>query len=180
MSENVFELMQQKKQKEELTTLVACNEKTASFGLTLTKEDANALMECRNDTLKKYKRVEFGNGILDKLMIIFCDSQYINQDSYLETLELLQDIFYEFKNEACDLVSDDELLLFMKEQFETICFGDLDYLEGTCLDQFATAVRAGYKGYISGGGAGAYEELDEQVRWDKTLYLEALKELCWR
>ena len=35
-----------------------------------------------------------------------------------------------------DEITDAELLEFMKEQFETVCFGDLDYLEGTCLDIF--------------------------------------------
>ena len=43
-------------------------------------------------------------------------------------------------------ITDDELLHLMKEQFELLCFGDLDYLEGTCLADFAQAVRAGYEG----------------------------------
>ena len=45
-----------------------------------------------------------------------------------------------------DEITDDELLHLMKEQFELLWFGDLDYLEGTCLADFAQAVRAGYEG----------------------------------
>ncbi len=68
----------------------------------------------------------------------------------------------------------------MKEQFEEICFGDLDYLEGTCLNIFAQAVRAGYDGYRASKGYGEYEKFDEVKRWDHELYLETLRELCWR
>ena len=50
-------------------------------------------------------------------------------------MEELQDIFYSFKNEAMDLLTDDELLTFMKEQFEEICMGDTEYLESTCLSK---------------------------------------------
>lgn len=45
-----------------------------------------------------------------------------------------------------DEITDDELLHLMKEQFENLCFGDLDYLESTCLANFAEAIRAGYSG----------------------------------
>ena len=54
---------------------------------------------------------------------------YLN---YVETLVRLQEIFYLYKNEVQDNLTDDELLHLMKEQFEFLCFGDLDYLEGTC------------------------------------------------
>ena len=65
----------------------------------------------------------------------------------------------------------------IKEQFELICFGDLDYLEGTCLANFAQAIRAGYDGYKNSDGYGEYSKFDEVERWDYELYLETLKEL---
>lgn len=179
MDHHVFELLQVKKQQNELAVLISFNEKTEQFGLTLTKEDAQELMICRNESLKKYERVEFGNGILDKLIYTFCDSQYINQENYLETLVQLQKIFYEFKNETRDKVADDELMVFMKEQYESVCAGDFNYLETTCLDRFAAAVRAGYEGYKESGGNNEYENFDEEQRWDKELYMEVLKELFW-
>ena len=79
-----------------------------------------------------------------------------------------------------DEITDDELLHLMKEQFENICFGDLDYLENTCLANFAEAIRAGYEGYKSSDGYGEYSKFDDVKRWDYDLYLETLKELCWR
>lgn len=140
-------------------------------------------IDCRRadeGTAKEQKRVEFGGGIMPKIIYEFCDSSYIDQNNYVDTLISLQEIFYLYKNEMQDEISDDELLHFMKEQFETICYGDLGYLEGTCLRIFAEAVRAGYRGYQATGGYGEYAEFDEVKRWDYDLYLETLKELCWR
>lgn len=163
--------------KAEIGKLLSCNKFTEKYGLTLTEKEAAELMVCRKKSLEKYRRVEFGSGILDKLVYAFCDSRYIDPDNYLEVLERLQDIFYEFKNETKDQVSDDELLTFMQEQFETVCMGDLDYLEETCLSRLAQAVRCGYRGYLSSQGRGEYEDLSEEQRWDKRLYYDALKDL---
>ncbi len=79
-----------------------------------------------------------------------------------------------------DEITDDELLEFMREQFENVCYGDFDYLEGTCLDLFAQAIRAGYSGYKKAEGRGEFENFDIVTRWDKGLYLDAIKELAWR
>lgn len=92
----------------------------------------------------------------------------------------MQEIFYLYKNEMQDEITDDELLHLMKEQFENLCYGDLDYLESTCLAGFAEAIRAGYSGYKGSDGYGEYAKFDNVKRWDYELYLETLKELCWR
>lgn len=67
----------------------------------------------------------------------FCDSPYIMQENYCESLIRLQEIFYLYKNEMQDEITDDEPLEFMQEQFETVCYGDFDYLESSCLDIFS-------------------------------------------
>ena len=121
--------------------------------------------------------MEFGQGILPKIIDTFCDSAYITQDSYCDTLIRLQEIFFLYKNEMLDEITDDELLEFMREQFDGVCCGDLDYLEGTCLDLFAQAIRAGYSGYEATGGRGEFEKFDLVKRWDKELYLAALMDL---
>ena len=159
--------------------LLAANEYTQKYGLTLSQEDAQYLVQKRRQTLAETRRVEFGQGILPALIYEFCDSAYIEQSDYAETLARLQDIFFHFKNELLDRVSDEELLHFMKEQFETICKGDLDYLAGTCLSIFSQAVRAGYRGYEETAGKGIYGQFDEVPRWDRELYQEMLKELFW-
>ncbi|MDD2971455.1 MAG: DUF6323 family protein [Lachnospiraceae bacterium] len=149
------------------------------YGLTLTEEDTKLLVEERRQALHRTRRVEFGGGILPQIVMTFCDSQYITQDSYVDILTRLQEIFYTYKNEIRDEITDDELLAFMKEQYETICCGDLEYLESTCLELFAQAIRAGYDTYQLTGGEGIYENMDLVKRWERELYMEALRELFW-
>ena len=162
-----------------LSRLMETNQATERFGLALTSQDAELILEEGGNVLREMRRVEFGEGIIPRIIHEFCDSAYIDQSNYVKTLLRLQEIFYLYKNEMLDEISDSELLHFMKEQFESICFGDLDYLEGTCLSNFAQAVRAGYSGYKRSEGRGEYEKFDEVTRWDYDLYFEALKELCW-
>lgn len=150
---------------------------TEKFGLCLSEDDAKLLLAEKNRILRQERRVEFGKGILPRIIYHFCDSSFLTQENYAETLVRLQEIFFCYKNEMMDEISDDELLCFMREQFEEVCYGDLDYLEGTCLEIFAQAIRAGYRGYQTSGGRGEFGQFDIATRWDRELYLEALRDL---
>lgn len=172
---NCLELIQGKNQLEELC---AANAHTEKFGLALTQKEAYELMERRNEALRIEGRVEFGAGILTKLIYAFCDSCYIKAEEWSEFLGRLAEIFYSYKNEMNDEITDDELIAFMREQYDEVCRGDLDYLEGTCLDVFAQAIRAGYQGYQVSGGYGEYEQFDLLPRWSHEEFIEALNELC--
>ncbi|MBP7349282.1 MAG: hypothetical protein KA965_11425 [Butyrivibrio sp.] len=176
MDENWMEQFQ----KQNLSTQVLLtNQYTQKYGLVLSQEDTELILEGRKNALQEQRRVEFGESILPRIIFEFCDSAYIRQDNYTQTLLRLQEIFFLYKNEMEDEITDDELLHFMKEQFETICYGDLEYLEGTCLTGFAEAIRAGYRGYKESEGYGEYAQFDAVPRWDYNLYLETLKELFW-
>lgn len=164
----------------QMQQILAANAYTKKYGLVLSAAEAELLAEERVQILKRERRVEFGQGILPKIIYAFCDSAYITQKDYSAVLLRLQEIFYLYKNEMLDEITDDELLSFMSEQFENVCFGDLDYLEGTCLDLFAQAIRAGYSGHRASGGQGEFEKFDIVKRWDKELYMEALVEQAWR
>lgn len=153
------------------------NQYTEKYGLTLSPEDAEILLAEKKQILKKERRVEFGESILPRIIYTFCDSSYISQDEYVDTLVRLQEIFFLYKNEMQDEITDEELLNFMKEQFETVCFGDLQYLEETCLDLFAQAIRAGYEGHSETQGRGEFTRFDIVQRWDRELYLLALSQV---
>lgn len=180
MNPFIYTILARTNRTEELEAVMDCNETSAEFGLTLTQEEAGMLVEARSASLIQHHRIEFGKGILNKLIYAFCDSQYIDSSDYADILAELQDIFYLFKNEAADELTDDELISFMRDQFEQVCFGDIDYLADTCLERFSRAVRAGYRGFVKTGGRGEYEKLSEEARWDKALYMQVLTELCWR
>lgn len=120
---------------------LACNAFSEAFGLTLTKEDAAALVATRGAALESFGRVEFGAGVVEKLIYAFCDSPYITQDTYSETLHELIACFYYYKSETLDLLSDDELIEFMQTRFNTVCEGAIDLLQEKHMEQMAAIVR---------------------------------------
>lgn len=164
----------------QLAKVVETNDFTERFGLVLSQEDAQLIVDNRKTSLKEQKRVEFGESVAPKIIKEFCDSAYINQTNYVDTIIRLQEIFYLFKNEMNDEITDDELLHIMREQFDNLCFGDLDYLEGTCLSNFAQAIRVGYTGFQGTDGYGEYARFDTQERWSYELYHQALEQLFWK
>ena len=126
------------------------------YGLCLTDAEIQELIVRRRECLTEQQRVEFGNGILDKIIFAFCDSAYIYQDNYAETIAELQRIFYLYKNESLDEWTDDELIRIMRDAFDRECQGSLEYLEETLLDQFSRNIRANTRRFM-----GRYEEDDE-------------------
>lgn len=184
--DDYLELMVIEQQKQELARVLDCNQTTGQFGLTLTSEDASELMQVRQTSLKENRRVELGGSILPDIIFTFCDSDFIRQDNYVNTIAELQEIFFLFKNEAMDEMTDDELLSFMKEKFETTCFGDLEYLRNTCLERFSRAIRAGYQSEAQKRLRDEYEmrppenefhRFDEEIRWENELYMRKLEDL---
>jgi len=182
----MFELVMAEQQKKELDRVLECNNKTEQFGLVLSREEAQNLMIGRKNSLNDNQRVEFGTGILPKIINSFCDSQYINQDNYSDVLSELQDIFYTYKNETLDELTDDELLDFMKKQYEEICFGDMEYLRNTCLERFSRAIRSGYHSQMQSRLRDEYSlrdidddysKLSEETRWEYEVYKMKLDEM---
>lgn len=152
MEKEIFEIMQMT-EKGELQKILACNTYTQKFGLQMTPQDTTLLLKERRDKLKEQERVEFGGGILDKLIFAFCDSPYIYQDNYVDTIGRLQEIFYLYKNESMDELTDDELIEFMQKSFNGPCQGSCEYLEDTMLEKLARTIRGSSHGFI-----GIYEE----------------------
>jgi hypothetical protein len=124
-----------------------CNEYTAKYGLQLTEEEMNLLVENRNESLTNNGRIEFGGGVLRKLIMEFADSPYIYQDNYSSTIMELQECFYYFKNESEEDITDDELIRLMKIFFNDECQGSVEYLQSTKLENITRDVRYGTKDY---------------------------------
>ena len=132
MDNSYLEIINKRKQIE-IANIKKCNEYTSKYGLTLSDNQISDILERRKEVLKSTGRIEFREGIIDKLIKEFCNSQYITKENYMATLYELIDIFYEYKNETMDLITDDELIKFMKKSFDGIAGGDLDYLSGTIM-----------------------------------------------
>jgi hypothetical protein len=121
--------------------LLFYNDESIKYGLVLTKEQAIRLLEAKDEELRYHGRLEFGEGIIGKLITAFCDSPYMNKQNYSETLERLLEIFYYYKNETDEKLSDNELIDYMKTFFNGSCEGSLELLESRELDSLARALR---------------------------------------
>ena len=132
--EDYLDIVNKRKQIE-ITSIEKCNKITSKYGLVLSNKQILGLLEKRKETLKATGRVEFRGGVIEKIIKEFYDSPYINKENYESTLYELIDIFYEYKNETMDLITDDELIDFMKKSFDGVCKGDIEYLAGTIMYQ---------------------------------------------
>lgn len=130
-------------QNQAVNEVLKCNNYTEHFGLVLTQQQALELVETRSISLQANGRIEFGGGVVDKIIKEFCDSPYISMHNYTHTLHELIEMFYYYKNETMDLISDYDLIKFMKSAFDSVCQGSLDILSGRELYHLAKRLRFG-------------------------------------
>lgn len=133
--------------KQMVTEIHKCNEYSSKYGLLLSENDIHDLVESRREALEKSGRIEFGGGIIQKIILEFADSAYLYQDNYAETLTGLQECFYYFKNESLEELTDDELIHLMKKFFDDECQGSLEFLSTSKLENYCRDIRYGTKEY---------------------------------
>lgn len=134
--------------KDEFQALKKCNDNTSEYKLSLSDSDIKRIVSTRNQALSKNGRVEINSHVLENIIEAFADSPYIVQDNYADTIEGLVEVFYEYKNETTDYLSDDELISVMKEFYDGYCNGSLELLEGKVLYRVAQNIRNGIKDYM--------------------------------
>lgn len=110
-------------EKKEIAQVLACNDKTYQYCLSLKEEEVRALIAARRENFRELELLEFNEGILPRLIEVFADSPYLFQDSYADTLGSLQYLFYRFKRG-----SDEDMLELMKNAYDNICQGSLELL----------------------------------------------------
>lgn len=142
--------------------ILSLNEKLEQYGLFLTPADAAALMQTRSEALTANGRIEVGSATIGKLIDAFCDSAYINQRDYTATMHELLEAFYYIKNETMDLLSDDDLIDFMRDCYENRCMGSVELLRGRELEKLAKNLRFGVENFRDMGYEQQYEEDGEE------------------
>lgn len=123
-----------------------CNALAARCGLELSEAQFLALEEQRLQALREAGRVEFGVGILPELVHAFCDSPYLGQREWPAALAQLTELFYHFKNQCGDALSDGELTAAMRAAFNGPAHGSLAYLADTSLEALCRLLRTGEEG----------------------------------
>lgn len=139
--------LSQPQRQTDLAALERYNRRSGPYGLTLSEPALERLLRHRAETLKQTGRVELGGGVLEKLITAFCDSPYIVQSKYEEILLELQELFYYFKNECRDLVTDDELIDALRLIYNGVAHGSIEYLSDV---DWETMYRVAVTGSIRG------------------------------
>lgn len=143
MEENFFLSLPDLEKAPALAELQSCNARTAPYQLALSEEQILSLLASRRESIRRSDRVEFGESALVRLIDAFCDSPYLLQENYEETLSELQECFYYFKNESAEAVSDDELIAYMRQVFDGEAAGSMEYLSDITLAELCTKARYG-------------------------------------
>ena len=112
-------------QKNEILNL---NNESQSYGLVLSKEDVDEIINSRNDTLKYYERIELDIDVTKKIIENLYTSQYTYKDDYVELINDIQEIFYYLKNETLDEISDIEVIEIL-DKFYNECSGRIDIIQ---------------------------------------------------
>lgn len=105
-----------------------CLELTDRYGLKLTHQRFEALEAARKQALEAAGRLDFGGGVLDSLVYAFCDSPFVEPDAFAGLLFQMQELFYTFKSETLNALTDEELISVMERLFNGEAQGSLDYL----------------------------------------------------
>ena len=121
----------------------------AQYGLTFTPAQLDMLADAEARALRQAGRIEFGEGILPRLLYTFCDSPFLDAANAADTLADLQMLFCSFQNETGDVLSDDALLCAMRAVYDG-AGGSLSYLEGVEPERL---VRIAMRGEDAGPGA---------------------------
>ncbi len=109
--------------------------------------DNGKWLQTANDSLQIAK-VKAANDYTKRFGLALTD-----EETAFLIRERKEDMFYLYKNESLDEITDDELIEFMKDQFDGPCQGSLDHLEDTGLEAFARRIRLGLD---------LYEEEDDE------------------
>ena len=111
--------------------IVACNSFSSEYGLTLTKEQAHDLEISHKQLLSEYNRVEFGTPGTIQVIEGFASSPYLLQEQYADTLEELQEQFYQLRSQAGVDIFDEEIIDGMRLRFDGDAGGATELL-GAC------------------------------------------------
>lgn len=125
-----------------LNEILEMNQESRQYGLSLSADQASAVISVRNQVLKSYGRIELDISVTKKIIKEFQSSPHILQEDYVEALNTLHEIFYHMKNVTDDRIGDDELIEMIRDSFENTCEGSLELLVGKGLEDITTFYRS--------------------------------------
>ena len=137
MEKNYLDIVNKRKQIE-IANIKKCNEYTNQYGLILSENQISNLLERRKETLKETGRIEFREGIIDKLIKEYLSSIYLENQFCIKFSEEkikylllmlqnkdkseIEDIINQVYKEICkELISDNkELQTYIKKNLSSV------------------------------------------------------------
>ena len=108
---------------------------TERYGLILTKDDVQKIIKNKKEILNDMKRIEIRDVTIQKIILNFYDSSYIDKYNYADTVSEIIRVFYIYREEFENILTDDEIIKHMKDGFEGICAGSVLFLETNYLSE---------------------------------------------
>ena len=119
---------------------------TEKYGLRLTKGEIQKIIKDKREILKDMKRIEIRDCIIQKIILNFYDSSYIDKYNYADTVSEIIRVFYIYVEEFENILTDDEIINYMKDGFDGICAGSVLLLETNHLSELKENVAGGFYG----------------------------------
>ncbi|NMC28429.1 MAG: hypothetical protein GYA42_09850 [Syntrophomonadaceae bacterium] len=130
--------------------IMESNQVSEGFGLQLTPAGAEEIINARNGHLLELGRVDTDLGIVKKIILTFCSSSYVDNSSFVGTVNDLVHTFYFCKNHSHDLIGDDDLIALMQFYFNGSCGGSVELLRERELSAFIRIFLRAYHENASG------------------------------
>lgn len=118
MENNILKFTMNELQDFSSEKLMALNEESINYGLVLTDDDVRQITKNTKETLRKTGRIETSTDSLEKIIAFLYSSPYTQKDDYVEVISDMEEIFYYFKNQVLDLLSDDEVIEILKNIYD--------------------------------------------------------------
>lgn len=123
--------------------ILKLNQEPEKYGLKLSEKQIIDLINNKNDNLKEKGRIEVSGGVLEKIIYEFYDSSYIDKTNYTQILKELTNVFYLYQSELDNKLTDEQIITYMKNNFENISNGSIEILESLCLENLKEKLNRG-------------------------------------
>lgn len=121
--------------------ILETNDEIKDYGLRITPEQAEMIVDAAANALKTQDRIEFGESITPKLIEKFSKSSYVSQVDFAQTIAALLDVFYNVKDASLDVLSDDDVIDVMFYCFENTSMGSVELLQTRDLEYICRDIR---------------------------------------
>ena len=123
--------------------LVQAGDRTAKYGLVLTRTQALQIAETYCTALKENRIVEVGCGGVTKLVEAFAASSYVFPDNYASVIHEMTEAFYHIKREVPLEVNDNAVIAAMVDFFDNVSHGCLELFLGRDLEILIRYIASG-------------------------------------